>query len=364
MGRSALIDTADAAADSRFDLDERAQRVLKMIVSEYIKEGEPVGSRTLSKISDLNLSSASIRNVMSDLEEIGLLTNVHTSSGRIPTSKGLRFYINSLAAFRRPTQSMINDLRENLNVETSSTLIDSANRAVSRITTFASLIAIPNSPDLKIRKLQFLKLSERRLLLVVVTSDGKVTNSVLAPDEDYEESDLTATANYFNRHLRDKTFAEASELLSSQMERLYKKISRSVALLQTALEQARTKHDSEGDVHITGTENLLRLREQIGEMDKLRGLLETLETRKGFRRLLETCQSAQEVQIFIGNECGFDAFNDLSMISLRLSSHERPLGMIGVIGPKWMKYDRVIPLVKVTAQVVGDSLDQIRSELE
>ena len=355
---------SESVGEEHFLLDERSQSVLKSIVSEYIKQGDPVGSRTLSKVSGLNLSPASFRNVMSDLEEMGLLSNLHTSSGRVPTARGLRFYINSLAAFRPPPRNVVNALKQGLNIETSTALFDSANKIVSQITSFASLIAVPSASSPKIKRIQFLKLSDRRLLLVVVTSDGNVTNSVLTPSEDYTASELEETANYFNRHLRDKTFSEASNILLKQMRRLYRKIRKSIALLQESLEQIRSKHEEEGDIFITGTEKLLRYQEEAEEMDKLRDLLNTLEKRKAFRKLLDSCSKAPEVQIFIGNESGFPLFGELSIVSLGLTDQEEPLGMIGVIGPKWMKYEQVVPLVRVTAQVVGDSLRKIRSEYE
>ncbi len=353
------------SADFDILLDSRSQQVLKSIVHEYLKDGDPVGSRTLSKISRMNLSPASLRNVMADLEGIGLLSSVHTSSGRIPTAKGLRLYISSLATLKPPPKNVIDNLKRNLNVETTTSLLDSANKTISQMTSFASLIAISNSREHRIKRIQFLKLSEKRLLLVIVTLDGNVINSVLSPEGEFSESELTATANYFNRNFKGKTFSEASELLGRQLKRLYQRIRKSIRLLQTSLDDLQNKHtEKEERLLISGTENLLRHHEHGKEMDKLRDLLNTLESRKGFRKILENCNNAQEVQIFIGDECGFRSFSDLSMISLSLKENEKPLGMLGVIGPKWMKYGQVIPIIKVTAQMIGESLHQIKSEYE
>lgn len=346
-------------------LDERSQRVLKAIVLEYFKQGEPVGSRTLSRTSDINLSPASFRNVMADLEELGLLSSVHTSSGRVPSAQGLRFYVNSLAMFKEPPRNVTAALRDSLNVETASSLIDSANREVSRLTSFASLIAMPRHSDPRIRQIRFLKLSERRLLLVVVTSDGNVSNRVFSPEGDLTEEDLTAAANYFNRHFKDKTLAEASRLLERQMRKLYDRIRKTVKFLRSMLDDLEGEFAGErGDLFISGKDNLLQNPELARRMDRMQELLGTLEQRKAFRKLLENCQGAQDVSIFIGNESGMTSFDDLSLVSIPLDQGDTPLGIIGVIGPKWMKYDEVIPLVRMTASLVGDSLRQIKQEYE
>ncbi len=345
-------------------LDERSQRVLKAIVLEYFKQGEPVGSRTLSRSTDIRLSPASFRNVMADLEELGLLSHVHTSSGRVPTAQGLRFYVNSLAAFRTPSRTVQSALEGNLNVETATTLFDSANQAVSRITSFASLIAVPRHSEPRIRQVRFLKLSERRLLLVVVTSDGNVTNRVFSPEGDFAEEDLVAAANYFNRNFKDRTLAEASKLLDRQVKRLYDRARRTATFLREMLGDLAGDAKGGGELFITGKDNLLRNRELVRKMDRLQELLGTLEKRKAFRSLLENCQGADDVQIFIGNESGVPAFDDLCLVSLPLDPGDRPLGIIGVIGPRWMKYDEVIPLVRMTAGLVGNSLRQIRQEYE
>ena len=342
-------------------LDPRARAILKAIVREYIRQGEPVGSRTLAKITDLRLSPATFRNVMSDLEEMGLLSSLHTSSGRIPSVRGMRFFVDSLLAIRPPDARLIRRLRDGLKTDSAGDLLGSAARVMSNLTRFAGFVATPPREAASIRRLEFVQLSERRLLIVMVTSTGEVLNRVIPAPGDFSAADLAQASEYFNRRLRDSTFEEARRRLQTQMHRIRRRLSGLLArTLETMAEESPPSGD---DFQVVGEGNLLAHESLSMNMTKLRDLFSLFERKKDLLKLLETGRQAENVRIFIGSECGVPALSECSVILSPYSVDRRSLGVIGVIGPKRMRYGSVIPAVEVTAKLVGAALEKIRMEL-
>jgi heat-inducible transcriptional repressor len=356
-------------------LDKRARTILKAVVGEYIRSGAPVGSRALSAISGLRLSPATFRGVMADLEEMGLLASLHTSSGRIPSVRGLRFFVESLLTVRSPDSRTVRRLRASLDAEaTGGELLDAAMRAVSGLTQFAGFVAAPGGAEAALSRLDFVRLSEKRVLIVMLTSDGEVINRVIAAPRDFSDGDLTAAANYFNRRLRGMSLANARAALERRIGDLQRRIQ---ALLEKTLDLISPQIKPAGDLQVVGERNLL-VREEFGDgLNKLRELFDLFERKKDLLRLLETGAQAENLRLFIGSECGLPALEECSVVlapyrddsgdALKNTPADnkkpRRLGVIGVIGPKRMKYDTVIPTVEITAKLVGAAMRKIRVEM-
>ena len=337
-------------------LDKRAQVLLKTLVEHYISEGQPVGSRTLSKCSGLDLSPATIRNVMADLEEMGFIASPHTSAGRIPTQRGYRFFVDTLLTVKPLQSQEIQRLEYELSSPDPQELRSSAADLLSNLTRFAGLVMIPKRKSIAFRHLEFLPLTEKRILLIIVTSDGNVQNRIIVADRPYTPSELTQATNFFNQHYAGSTFEQVHKKLHDELRQMQSDMTR---LMAAALEASNKALEKERDnVVISGEHNLLQVDDLSTNVTSLRKLFELFERRHTLLQLLDNSQSAEGIQIFIGNESGYLPLDECSMVTAPYEAEGEIVGTLGVIGPTRMAYERVIPIVDITARLLSNALSK------
>jgi len=337
-------------------LSERAQTLLKILVERYIAEGQPVGSRMLSRYSTLELSPATIRNVMADLEEMGFVSSPHTSAGRVPTPKGYRFFVDTLLTVRPMEQMERQQLEEQLAPDDPHRMVTNASQILSDLTHFAGIVVAPRRRGAALRHIEFFGLSERRVLLVLVASDGEVQNRVLVTDRSYTPSQLTEAANYINQNYAGLEFDQLRTRVKGELIDLHRDIS---GLMQAAIETGSDalRQASDGVV-ISGGRNLLEVDEISGDMHKLRRLFDLFERKTQLLDILEISEQAEGVKIFIGGESQLVALDECSIVTAPYEVDGQVVGTVGVIGPTRMAYERVIPIVDVTAKLLSSALSQ------
>jgi len=333
-------------------MDKRAQILLKTLVEHYISDGQPIGSRTLLQHSGLDVSTATIRNVMSDLEQMGFIASPHTSAGRIPTQKGYRLFVDSLLTVQPLDANAVNQLKSGLSSPNQKELINSAADMLSQLTQFAGLVMIPKRPRVAFKHLEFLPLTEKRILVIIVTSDGNVQNRIILADKPYSASDLTQASNYFNAHFAGQTFEEVQQKLHAELKQMQTDMNK---LMNAALE-ANKQADSTDGVVIAGERNLLHVDELSTNVNSLRKLFDIFEQRASLMQLLDNSQRAAGIQIFIGGESGYLPLDECSMVTAPYEADGQVVGTLGVIGPTRMAYERVIPIVDVTAKLLSNAL--------
>jgi heat-inducible transcriptional repressor len=336
-------------------LDPRAQHLLKTIVERYVVEGQPVGSRVLSKQSGLELSPATIRNVMADLEESGYIASPHTSAGRIPTSKGYRFFVDSLMVMKPLEQVEIQRLEGEFTADRPQQLLNAAASLLSQLTRFAGVVMTPSRRESSFRHIEFLRLSERRVLLIIVTSEGDVQNRILHTDRTYTQSQLIEATNFFNQHYAGQPYGAVRSLLAEELKSLREDI---VGLMTAAVEVGGAALAEGEALVVTGEKNLLAATDLASNMDRLRRLFELFEQKTSLLHLLDVSQRAEGVQIYIGGESGLGPLDECSVITAPYELDGRVIGTLGVIGPTRMAYERVIPIVDITAKLLSNALTQ------
>jgi len=341
---------ADAPA-----INERAQLLLKTLVERYISDGQPVGSRALSKFAGLDLSPASIRNVMADLEEMGFIASPHTSAGRIPTARGYRFFVDTLLTVKPLATVEINQLEGQLHADNTQKLVASASQLLSDLTHFAGVVMTPRR-NAGFRHIEFLKLTETRILLILVTPEGDVQNRILTTDKSYTPSELTEAANILNQHYAGLTFEEIRQRVRDELKQLTENMTRLMTAALDAGSQAAS--ESAEDVVISGESNLLDSQDLSSNMANLRKLFELFDRKTGLMQLLDNSSRAQGVQIFIGGESGVQPLDECSVITAPYTVDGQVVGTVGVIGPTRMAYERVIPIVDITAKLMSSLLTQ------
>jgi heat-inducible transcriptional repressor len=330
-------------------LDKRAQILLKTLIERYIAEGQPVGSRTLSRYSGLDLSPATIRNVMADLEELGLIASPHTSAGRVPTPRGYRFFVDTLLTLKPLDRVEIHQLEEQLDTENRQRLVASASHLLSELTHFAGVVMTPRR-SAGFRHIEFLRLSESRILVIIVTPEGDVQNRILQVERPFSPSELVEAANILNQNYAGLTFEEIRRRIRDELRQLTEDMTR---LMTAALEAgSRAASESSDDVVISGESNLLDSHDLSSNMVNLRKLFELFERKTGLLQLLDVSNRAQGVQIFIGGESGVAPLDECSVITAPYTVDGQVVGTVGVIGPTRMAYERVIPLVDITARLL------------
>jgi heat-inducible transcriptional repressor len=341
-------------------VDPRAQYLLKSLIERYIIDGQPVGSRVLSRQSGLELSPATIRNVMADLEEMGLITSPHTSAGRVPTAKGYRFFVDSLLVVKPLDQSEISELQDQLQADRPQALVSAAAQLLSSLTQFAGVVATPRRREPSFRHIEFLRLSERRVLLIIVTPDGDVQNRILHTDRQYTPSQLIEASNFFNDHYAGQPFAAIRGLLADELKQLREDV---VGLMTAAVDAGDAAlADSRDDLVVSGEKNLLSASDLSSNMDRLRRLFEVFEQKTSLLHLLDLSQRAHGVHLFIGGESGLAPLDECSVITAPYEIDGQVIGTLGVIGPTRMAYERVIPIVDVTARLLSNALTQQSNE--
>ena len=336
-------------------LNERALILLKTLVERYIADGQPVGSRALSKYSGLDLSPASIRNVMADLEEMGFIASPHTSAGRVPTARGYRFFVDTLLTIKPLDTVEISQLEGQLHAESTQKLVVSASQLLSDITHFAGVVMTPRQ-SAGFRHIEFLRLSDTRILLILVTPEGDVQNRILLTEKRYTPSELVEAANILNQHYAGLTFEEIRHRIREELKQLTANMTR---LMTAALEAgSQAVSESSEEVVISGESNLLDSQDLSSNMVNLRKLFELFDRRTGLLQLLEISHRAQGVQIFIGGEAGVAPLDECSVVTAPYEVDGRIVGTVGVIGPTRMAYERVIPIVDITAKLLSSLLTQ------
>ena len=333
-------------------LDERAKLLLKALVERYIAEGQPVGSRTLSKASGLELSPATIRNVMADLEELGLIVSPHTSAGRVPTAKGYRLFVDTMLTVQRHQLNA-----PELAPEQPQKVIANAAQLLSNLSQFVGVVMAPRRASV-FRHIEFLRLSQGRLLVIIVSPEGDVQNRVIFTDVDYTPTQLIETANFLNTHYAGMTMEQVRESLKTEVERLRGEVA---ALMQAAVNVgSEALSQAQDDVVISGERNLLAVSEFSSDMHNLRRAFDLFEQKTQILRLLDVSSQAEGVRIFIGGESQVMPFEDLSVVSAPYEVDGQVVGTLGVIGPTRMAYDRMIEIVDITSRLVSNALSHRR----
>lgn len=335
-------------------LNERAQILLKTLVERYIVEGQPVGSRALSKYSGLDLSPASIRNIMADLEEMGFVASPHTSAGRIPTPRGYRFFVDSLIIVRPLDRVEINQLEGQLQTETTQRLVQSASHLLSDLTRFAGVVMTPRRRSTSFRHLEFLRLADKRLLLIIVTPDGDVQNRIILTERAFSPSELLEASNFLNQNYAGMTFEHIKEHLGEEMRRLREDMTH---LLTRAVEAGSEAVTVPADDYVlSGEHNLLHVQDLSSNMASLRRLFDLFEQRASLLQLLEMGSRAAGVQIYIGGDSGLVPVDECSVVTAPYEVDGEVVGTVGVIGPTRMAYERVIPIVEITARLLSSAM--------
>lgn len=337
-------------------LTERARQLLRVLVEKYISEGQPVGSRTLSRAAGLELSAATIRNVMADLEDMGLVVSPHTSAGRVPTAKGFRFFVDSLVSLKRLEDYEIASLRSRLQGEgNDKELLESASRMLSDMTRMAGLVMIPRRARFALRHVEFLPLAEQRILAILVVNEREVQNRVIHTERQYSESELQQAANYLNENFVGRDILAIRDTLAAELSETRDSMNR---MMLTTIDIANSAFSpaADGDDFVLSGQTRLMGIDELGDVDKLRQLFEAFQRKRQLLGLLDRCLQADGMHIFIGEEAGQSVFDDCSVVTSTYAIDGEAVGVLGVIGPTRMDYERVIPVVNVTAKLLGAAL--------
>ncbi|MFZ6646363.1 heat-inducible transcriptional repressor HrcA [Undibacterium sp. TJN25] len=335
-------------------LDIRAQTLLKALVERYIADGQPVGSRALSKISGLELSPATIRNVMADLEEMGFVASPHTSAGRVPTPRGYRVFVDTLLTVQEIDEAALESrLQPKLLSNPPQKIIANAAQILSSLSQFAGVVMTPRNES-TFRQIEFLRLSEKRILLVIVAPNGEVQNRLLLTDADYTPPQLIQAANYLNQNFGGLSFEDARTRINGELRQLQNDMTR---LMQAAVEAGSdAMADHSDDMVISGERNLLNVADLSSNMTSLRKLFDMFEQKTSLMQLLDVSSKATGVQIFIGGESQLVPMDEMSIVTAPYGVNGKIVGTLGVIGPTRMAYERVIPIVDITAKLLSNAL--------
>lgn len=347
---------------SPFDFSEREQRILKSLVDHYISEGQPIGSRTLSKLPGIDISAASIRNVMGDLEQMGMLKSPHTSAGRIPTSKAYRVFVDTMLEVQPVGDSTVADFRHALDPNLSDQhLIKVASNFLSGVTTMAGMVTVPKRGDQSMHQVEFLPLSDNRVLAILIIDHKEVQNRIIKLDRSYSKSELDEASNYLNAEFLGKPLNEMRDAIREELQKTRADMStRMQMIIEVAgkvFEDDPESADVEEETMVVAGETNLMSHSDLSDVDTLKGLFEAFEKKRDIYHLLERCISAEGVQIFIGRESGHDLLDDFSVITSPYEKEGELVGVLGVIGPKRMAYDRVIPVVDITSRLLSAALN-------
>ncbi|NNG11700.1 MAG: heat-inducible transcriptional repressor HrcA [Halobacteria archaeon] len=339
------------------DISERAQHMLRVLIDRFIREGQPVGSRTLAREAGLELSPATIRNVMSDLEELGFIRAPHTSAGRVPTVQGYRFFVDTLLKVQPLDVSSVERMRLEFEFERSpKDLIESASELLSGITHLAGVVTLPKHEHALFRRVEFLPLSEKRVLAILVTSEGEVQNRMITTDRQCSASELQQASNYLNELFAGKDLAAVRSTLLDEMQEARSTMNRIMVTAIQMADQVLEEEQSE-DYIMAGQTNLMEFRE-LCDIETLRNLFDAFNQKREILHLLDQCVHGDGIQIFIGDESGYQTLDECSMVTAPYQVGGEVVGVLGVIGPTRMAYERVIPIVDATARLLGAALNQ------
>ncbi len=338
--------------------NERARYLLKVLIQRFIRDGQPVGSRTLSRDSGLDLSPATIRNVLSDLEDMGFVAAPHTSAGRVPTPLGYRMFVDTLVKYRTPGEEDIRQLQQKLaNAEEDpDRLVNSVSSALSRLTSLAGVVTMPKGSHAFLRQIEFLPLSDNRVLAILVINDREVQNRILHTERNYTADELQRAANFINDHYAGVELGDIHSRLLADLDEIRDSMNQAmldiISVAQSAMDGASSQ---EGGFVVSGETNLMGFAE-LSDIDKLRRLFDAFSRKRLMIELLDRSINAKGVQIFIGEESGYRILDDCSVVTAPYHVDDDKIGVLGVIGPTRMAYDRVVPIVEVTARMLGSAL--------
>ncbi len=335
-------------------LDDRARLLLKTLIERYIADGHPVGSRALAKVSGLDVSPATIRNVMADLEEMGFIASPHTSAGRVPTPRGYRLFVDALLTVKPVEQQEAELIKGQLQVADPQRAIQVAAQLLGSLTHFAGVVLTPRRAS-RFRQVEFLRLSDKRVLLIIVTPEGDVQNRILVTQQSYSSAQLVEAANIFNQHFAGLSFEQARGRLHGERAALRAEIA---ALMEAAVAAGEQAAEEDEPVVVAGERNLLEVSDLAANLDRLRALFDLFEHKSRLMQLLELSGRAQGVQIYIGGESNKVPVDETSMVVAPYEVDGQVVGTLGVIGPTRMAYERVIPIVDITARLLSSALSR------
>ena len=342
------------------ELTERAQLLLKNLVEHYIRDGQPVGSRTLSRDSKMSLSPASIRNVMADLEDMGLIHSPYTSAGRVPTIKGYRLFIDSLLTIRPLDKAIVESWKNRLHgSQDPARLLASASHQLSEVTAMAGVVMLPRREQVSLRQVEFLPLSHNRVLVILVVNEREVQNRIIQTERDYSASELQQIANYLNQLCAGQDLQRVRQRLLNEMDDTRTSMNQLMSDAISMARQAFSEEVDHDDLLLAGQTNLMSYQE-MSDLDKLRKLFDAFNRKRDILQLLDQSLHADGVQIFIGEESGYEVLDECSVVASPYKVDGQVVGVLGVIGPTRMAYDQVIPIVDVTAQLLGSTLNQMK----
>lgn len=339
-----------------YSLNKRSQQFLKVLIEQYIEEGAPVGSRALSQSPEIKSSPATIRNVMSDLESLGLIKSPHVSAGRVPTIAGYRLFVDTLLQLEKPNLKAIEQLTKTMAHEVdSSKLLETASTVLSRFTHMASVVTLPKREQVIFQQIEFLPLSANRVLVILVSSDGEVHNRVIEPPRNYSASELVEAANQLNACYAGMDFLSLRTLLIKEMTKVQSDMDQVMSRAVKMASKALSDQDSNDDLMMAGQTNLMDF-DELSELHRLRRLFDSFKEKNELLHLLDRCSNAEGVQIFIGAESGYEPLRRCSLVSAPYSVDGQLAGVLGVIGPTRMAYQHVVPMVNVTAKILSQAL--------
>ena len=334
----------------------RARRILSAIVDKYIQEGIPIGSKSLSLADNIGLSPASIRNVMSDLEELGFIASPYTSSGRVPTSKGYRFFIDSLLKLQPVEATELERIKKRVNFHESNSreLAISVSNTLSAITKLAGIVTIPKQQVTRLKEIDFIQLSEKRILAIIVMNETEVENRILQMKRDYSKGELKQASNYLNTHYKGRSLSYIKKHLINELMQTKDSVN---SLMSDLIDIADQVLDfDESDEYIVAGQRRLMDFHELSDIKKLRQLFDAFKEKQQLLELLDKSMSTNGIQIFIGEESGYQMFDNCTLITTPYTTEDGAIGVLGVIGPTRIAYQKVIPIVAITAKLLGKSL--------
>ncbi len=335
--------------------NERAAHLLKVLIERYVKDGQPIGSRTLSRDSGLDLSPATIRNVMSDLEVMGLISAPHTSAGRIPTAQGYRLFVDSLIKLQPPSSKEIEGIRSNLSGGLSNPL-ETASSLLSQLTEMAGVVSVPRPEKTVLRQIEFLTLSDNRILAILVMNEKEVQNRILHTSRTYSDSELRMAANFVNHNFAGKELSELHTAILEEINSTRDSMNQAMMDVVAAAGSALDETEQAGDLLLAGETKLMEFAE-LSDLERLRGLFNAFHEKRLVLDLLDRSMNAEGIQIFIGEESGYQILDSCSVVAAPYVVDEDTIGVLGVIGPTRMAYERVIPVVDITAKILSSALN-------
>lgn len=339
-------------------LSERSLHLFRTLVEHFILDGHPVGSRILARDSKLDLSPATIRNVMADLEDMGLIHSPHTSAGRIPTVKGYRLYVDSLLRMDKLQSADIERITRELDMGGDvKELMERTSSLLSEITKLAGIVMLPRLERKALAQIEFLSLSDNRILVILVMSDKEIQNRIIFTNRQYTQGELQQASNYLNSMYSGMELDVVREKLLRELEKMKQDVNN---MMQSAIEMAQQafvqKDSSKHDYVLAGQTNLMNVAD-LNDIEKLRKLFESFSHKRDILHLLEQAINAKGLQIFIGEESGYDVLDNCSVVTSPYEVDGEILGVLGVLGPTRMDYERIIPIVDITAKMLGSALN-------